>query len=305
MIAIEQIVPLMRAGGYFERVMSGGPELDRVKCFLQICAGERPNIPPSPGQNPHYPCFPGLHHQPWRDPGQFEAARMLEENFAVIRDEAINLPASAPVDYTPAIAPRRSWRRPWTLLREQPARRAWTMHLMYHLGVNVEPITGACPRTMDILKALPRACLDYTWGDFVFSALNPGARLPAHCSIDNLRVRLHLGITTPDHCAIRVGSEARTWRTGECLAFEDSFEHAAWNRSDSRRLVLIADLWHPDLTDIEIRALTAAFRKSEIRRTFMRERLGATDSSARFLPYIEAALAAQDDDPVIREFWAT
>jgi hypothetical protein len=85
--------------------------------------------------------------------------------------------------------------------------------------------------------------------------------------------------------------------------FEDSFEHEVWNRSDSRRIILIADLWHPDLTDIEVRALTAAFRKSEVRRIFMHERIGITDSSERFLPYIEAALARQDDDPVVREFW--
>jgi aspartyl/asparaginyl beta-hydroxylase (cupin superfamily) len=169
--------------------------------------------------------------------------------------------------------------------------------------VNVEPVTGNCPRTLAILNALPRACIDYTWGDFVFSAMNPGVHLPAHCSIDNLRVRIHLGITIPDRCTLRVGSETRTWQEGRCLVFEDSFEHEVWNRSDSRRIILIADLWHPDLTDIEVRALTAAFRKSEVRRIFMHERIGITDSSERFLPYIEAALARQDDDPVVREFW--
>ena len=300
---IERIVAAMRAGGYFERVMSGGPELDRVKDFLLICAGERPDTPPSPLQHPHYPCFPGLSHQAWRDPEQFEAARILQENFAVIRDEALNLPEAAPVDYTQAVAAPRSWKRPWTLLRPRPAAKSWTVYLLYHLGVNVEPVSGASPRTLAILNTLPRACLDYTWGDFIFSALNPGAHLPPHCSVDNFRVRLHLGVTTPEECGLRVGAETRTWRAGECLAFEDCFEHEAWNRSQSRRIVLIVDLWHPDLTDIEVKALTAAFRKSEVRRIVMHERMGVTDASARFLPAIEAALAEQDDEPLIKAFW--
>jgi aspartyl/asparaginyl beta-hydroxylase (cupin superfamily) len=90
---------------------------------------------------------------------------------------------------------------------------------------------------------------------------------------------------------------------GKCLAFEDSFEHEVYNRSKQRRIVLIVDLWHPDLTPVEVRAITALFRKSQVRRVFMHERMSITDSSQRFLPYIEAQLAAQDREPVIREFW--
>ena len=215
----------------------------------------------------------------------------------------MHLPDDARVDYTAATTMPKSWKRPWTLVLPKPAPKAWTVYLMYHLGVDVEPVTGDCPKTFAIVSALPRACIDYTWGDFVFSAMNPGVHLPTHCSIDNLRVRIHLGITIPAHCTLRVGSETRTWQEGKCLVFEDSFEHEVWNRADARRIVLIVDLWHPDLTDIEVRALTAAFRKSEVRRIFMRERIDMTDSSAKYVPFIEGALERQDRDPVIREFW--
>jgi hypothetical protein len=55
---------------------------------------------------------------------------------------------------------------------------------------------------------------------------------------------------------------------GKGLLFEDSFEHEVWNRGTQRRAILIVDFWHPDLTDVEIDALTAGFRKSDVRRIF-------------------------------------
>lgn len=293
----------MRVGGYFDRVMAGGHELDRVKEFLLACAGERTVATANHWQHPHYPCFPGLRNRAWHDPREFAAARILENQFDVIREEAINLRDDARLDYSSAAAPWRSWKKPWTLLRKDSSPGTWTVYPFYHMGVCVEPVTEDCPRTLAIINSLPGLCSEHVWGDCIFSAMNGGAHLRAHSSIDNLRVRLHLGIVIPDQCSLRVGSETRSWQEGKCLAFEDSFEHEVWNRSATRRIVLIADLWHPDLTAIEVRALTAAFRKSDVRRLFMRERIGMTDSPQKYLSYIEAALEGEDDDAVIREFW--
>lgn len=300
---IGKVVEQLRAGGYYDRVMSMGAELDRVKQFLRACAGERVIAPTNPLQHPHYPLFPGLRHATWHDPARYPAVKILEDNFGTIREEAERLGDEANVDYTAATTPPRSWKRPWTYFAPKPPRKAWAVYLFYHLGVNVEPVTGQCARTLALVNSLPGACLDYTWGDFVFSAMKPGVHLPTHCSIDNIRVRIHLGIAIPKGCTLRVGTETRTWQAGRCITFEDSFEHEVYNRSDERRIVLIADLWHPDLAAVEVRALTALFRKSQVRRVFMHERIGITDSSQRYLPYIESQLAIQDRDPVIREFW--
>ena len=35
--------------------------------------------------------------------------------------------------------------------------------------------------------------------------------------------------------------------------FDDSFLHSAANNTDSQRIVLIVDLWHPNLTITEVR----------------------------------------------------
>ena len=49
----------------------------------------------------------------------------------------------------------------------------------------------------------------------------------------------------------------RTWREGEFIVFDDSFEHEVWHDGNSTRLVLIVDLWHPDLTEHEKKTLSA------------------------------------------------
>ena len=46
---------------------------------------------------------------------------------------------------------------------------------------------------------------------------------------------------------IRVGDEIREWRAGECLIFDDSFEHEVWHDGEGDRIVLICDMWHPEL----------------------------------------------------------
>jgi aspartate beta-hydroxylase len=40
----------------------------------------------------------------------------------------------------------------------------------------------------------------------------------------------------------------RSWQEGEWLIFDDSFEHEVHHNGTNTRLVLIVDVWHPDLT---------------------------------------------------------
>lgn len=49
----------------------------------------------------------------------------------------------------------------------------------------------------------------------------------------------------------------RTWREGEIIIFDDSFEHEVWHNGTESRIVLIVDVWHPELTDNERLTLPA------------------------------------------------
>ena len=54
------------------------------------------------------------------------------------------------------------------------------------------------------------------------------------------------------------------WHAGNCLVFDDYFTHEAWNRTDKERLVLIVDVWHPDLAREERHKLEAIHRISQV-----------------------------------------
>jgi len=286
---LPEVIAALRRGGYYDRIMSAGPGLDRVKAYLRAWTGERPQDRDAV-QRPHYPLFPGLRHEPFHDPRDFPATAILEREFPAIRAEALALDEAAQLDYTSAA-------------KMQTGAGSWTLYLFHHMGVEVESVARRCPKTLAVINSLPRVCTEYAWSDTVFSAMKGGTHLHPHCSTDNLRVRLHLGIVVPEGCLMRVAGETRTWEEGKVLAFEDSFEHEVWNRSTHRRVVLIVDLWHPDLTDVEIRALTALFGKSEVRSLFLEERIGLTPSPESYLRHIRSALATQDGSPAVREFW--
>jgi aspartyl/asparaginyl beta-hydroxylase (cupin superfamily) len=43
------------------------------------------------------------------------------------------------------------------------------------------------------------------------------------------------------------------------LIFDDSIEHEAWNRSEETRVVLLFEVWRPEIGMAEREALTAIF----------------------------------------------
>ncbi len=81
-----------------------------------------------------------------------------------------------------------------------------------------------------------------------FSLLRPHSRIPAHTGMVNCRFVCHLPLIVPLGRGFRVGAETRELRVGELLVFDDSVEHEAWNDSDQDRLVLIFDIWRPELS---------------------------------------------------------
>lgn len=88
-----------------------------------------------------------------------------------------------------------------------------------------------------------------------FLAMTPGTRLPPHSDRGNWLVSTHMGLVIPKRSAIRVGSETHAWPEGKCLWFDNSFEHEAWNESDTVRLIFAVHHVHPGLTAPERQAV--------------------------------------------------
>lgn len=78
---------------------------------------------------------------------------------------------------------------------------------------------------------------------------------------------MHLGVIVPPGSGIRAGDQkayafcslfvfvcvfivvavCSEWTEGEVLLLDDSFEHEVWNTGKQTRLILIVDVWHPEL----------------------------------------------------------
>jgi hypothetical protein len=89
-------------------------------------------------------------------------------------------------------------------------------------------------------------------GLIYLSRLSPGTVVAPHRGPTNMRLRCHLAVKVPDGCGISVDNEVGSWREGRCIVFDDSFVHAAWNSSSDERIVVVLDIWHPDLTFGEV-----------------------------------------------------
>ncbi|KAL7638773.1 UNVERIFIED_CONTAM: hypothetical protein RMT77_010307 [Armadillidium vulgare] len=92
-------------------------------------------------------------------------------------------------------------------------------------------------------------------GQSKFSVMDPGTHVFPHTGPTNHRLRSHLGLVTPEGARIRILNDTLTWEEGKLIIFDDSFEHEVWNDGNSFRLILIIDVWHPELSTNEIKML--------------------------------------------------
>ena len=182
--------------------------------------------------------FP-LATRPWWPSDDF--SRLLETNIEGIRSEFLRLELQ---------------------LRDHPntsslvASGKWSIIPLFKGGRKCKDCTAA-PRTVGLIESSRHCCLGGDGiGQAVFSVLTPGTCIKEHQGSVNLRIRYHLCLEVEDGAEVdtlgmRVAGAARTWKKGECVAFDDSFMHSVWHHGQSRRVVLMVDLWHPDLSNEE------------------------------------------------------
>ena len=128
----------------------------------------------------------------------------------------------------------------------------------FHLLENGRPAPGnaaRCPATLAALTGLPMPVIDARSPMALFSVLQPGTHIPPHHGMLNTRLIVHLPLIVPAGCRLRVGNDTRDVVAGVPMIFDDSIEHEAWNDSGETRIVLLTEIWRPELTDAERGAL--------------------------------------------------
>jgi aspartyl/asparaginyl beta-hydroxylase (cupin superfamily) len=135
--------------------------------------------------------------------------------------------------------------------------REWTAYFLWKNGELIEEHARRCPVTAGAVQSAPLCSIPGRAPSILFSRLTPGARIPPHAGFINTRLICHLPLVVPEKCVFRVGNDVRQWTVGETLIFDDTIEHEARNDSAKTRVVLIFDVWRPELTEEEQKLVTA------------------------------------------------
>jgi aspartyl/asparaginyl beta-hydroxylase (cupin superfamily) len=193
--------------------------------------------------------IPGIRPKTYFDATEFGGVAEMERNLDVVRQEFLALAADKA---------ELSHRLKGLHSSEAAHHRigTWSMIPLIRAGSVVEEFASKCPRTVELANALDLPALPMISPSVYFSVLEPGSRIAPHTGLTNARAIAHFPLIVPENCGFRVGGETRAWVPGKALIFDDMTVHEAWNDSDRIRVVLIADLWRPELSTEERAVVT-------------------------------------------------
>ena len=252
---------------YAEMLLSGldraglttGQRHPRFQLSLDIMLGRRtrePNFERFP-QIPLTYYYPGTDYCQFADPSRYDWRFSLEAQTSAILAEANALLADHST-FTPYV--EHSQVRPQGDVHGLLGNRDWSTWELTDKGEPIAERIARAPNTQAALAGVPLCRIVSRAPAPMFSLLRPRSRIPAHTGMINTRLICHLPLIVPPGCRFRVGDETREWQVGRMMAFDDTVEHEAWNDGGHDRLVLIFDVWRPEITEVERRQIDTLFR---------------------------------------------
>jgi aspartyl/asparaginyl beta-hydroxylase (cupin superfamily) len=167
----------------------------------------------------------------------YPSLRTLDRNFPAVRDELRALLAEKDAipryhDLDPMQA---------NISNGVDPDKNWKVFYLYAMGEKPAANRARCPKTAALLDEVPGLFQAF------FSILDGGKSVPAHCGPYRGYIRYHLGLLVPevDPPSIRVKDHHYTWKEGESVLFDDSWEHEVTNNAKGDRVVLIVDVRRP------------------------------------------------------------
>lgn len=232
-----------------------GEDISRIWSAGEIFCGQRERGAECPEWNPALLYVPGLEPRRWYEREEFDWISRVEEATHYVREELLGV-MQGMSGFSPYVNERVGSRGAeyWATLNRSSE---WSAFHFSRHGKNIDENRRRCPRTAALLDSLPLMRIPGYAPEPMFSVLRPRTRIPPHYGSVNGRLTVHLPLIVPADCgALKVGEEARTWKEGQVLIFDDAMLHEAWNDSNDTRVVLIFDIWNPQLSAAEQQAFT-------------------------------------------------
>lgn len=176
--------------------------------------------------------FSSQKNTPFIDINQFPELNVLQQNWQVIRDEALSLNNSLHIKASEDLD---------DLGFNSFFKRGWKRFYLKWYGSDIKSAQALCPKTLALLANIPNV------KGAMFAMLPPGGRLGNHRDPYAGSYRYHLGLVTPnsDDCYINVDGQQYSWRDGEPIMFDETFIHHAENKTDKKRIILFLDIKRP------------------------------------------------------------
>ncbi len=206
-------------------------------------------------QQPNMFYFPGLPQRAFYERSEFDWAPAVEAMTGEMVEELAAVRAQE-AEFAPYVQTSPDRPAPNNALRDDPS---WGAFYFWRDGKMVEENAARCPAVMAALELVPRPFIGSRSPMALWSLLKPGTHIAPHHGLLNTRLICHLPLIVSEDGALRVGAETRAWRPGELLIFDDSVEHEAWNRGSRTRVVLLFEIWRPEIGAEERTALTRLF----------------------------------------------
>lgn len=189
--------------------------------------------------------FSKVSTQAYVDPKEFPELKILQENWQVMREEALRLDDQGSIKAADTYN---------DIGFNSFFRTGWKRFYLKWYGDDLPSAQQMCPKTVALLRQIP------TVKAAMFASLPPGARLVRHRDPYAGSLRYHLGLITPNDpaCFIEVDGQTYHWKDGEVVMFDETYIHYAENTTNHPRIILFADIERPVYTPV-IRWLNRAF----------------------------------------------
>lgn len=208
-------------------------------------------------QEPSVFYYPGLPQKRFYDPAEFPWLEPMLAFLPQMQAELAAVLAAGGEGFAPYVHRKENRPAPNTPLLDSPA---WTAFHFWQDGVRVEDNAARCPATMEALAHAPMPQIPGRSPNAHWSRLLPGAHIAPHTGMLNTRLICHIPILTAPDCWFRVGSETRGWVDGVPLVFDDSINHEAKNDGPQERVVLLFEIWRPEIDAADREAIGRIFQ---------------------------------------------
>ncbi|MYN41413.1 lipid A hydroxylase LpxO [Duganella sp. FT109W] len=170
--------------------------------------------------------------KPFLQTGPWEDLAPLQQNWEIIRAEAVNLLALQKIK-----AAEQNNDAGFNSFFKT----GWKRFYLKWYAAGHPSAERLCPQTVALLRGIPSVKAA------MFAELPPGAKLNPHRDPYAGSLRYHLGLVTPndDRCFIEVDGERHSWRDGQSVIFDETFIHWAVNGTDTNRVILFCDIERP------------------------------------------------------------